>query len=223
MITAGASGLRFSGNRITHVTLTTGDVIDADHVVLAMGPWSTEAAHWLAPTPAPQILFRIGCIKAHSVVLRPADPTTADALFTSYEDEDGNHSDPEVYPRPDGTVYICGSSETVPLPADASLVVPRAGACEKLITFAGHVSTKLLNASVVAKQACFLPTSPDGLPLVGRVPGMSGVCLATGHSCWGILNGPVTGLVIAEIIATGHCDAYGAEAVDPQRLVSDDE
>ena len=30
----------------------------------------------------------------------------------------GRHADPEVYPRPDGSVYICGEGESVPLPDD---------------------------------------------------------------------------------------------------------
>lgn len=30
--------------------------------------------------------------------------------------------DPEVYPRPDGTVYVCGEGQDVPLPPSASEV-----------------------------------------------------------------------------------------------------
>src|SRR5437773_7643630 len=37
--------------------------------------------------------------------------------------------------------------------------------------------------------------------LIGRVPGVSGAYIATGHSVWGILNAPATGEAMAELIA----------------------
>lgn len=72
-------------------------------------------------------------------------------------------------------------------------------------------------------QACYLPTTPDGLPLIGEVPGLSGVFLATGHSCWGILNGPATGLMVSEMILDGKVLCLPSEGVDilsPARLAS---
>jgi len=40
-------------------------------------------------------------------------------------------------------------------------------------------------------QACCLPVSPDGAPLIGWLPGTAeSVAIATGHGCWGILMGP---------------------------------
>ena len=47
-------------------------------------------------------------------------------------------------------------------------------------------------AELLAGQACFLPCTDDGLPLIGRVPGLEGAYVATGHSCWGEALG-VTG------------------------------
>ena len=39
-----------------------------------------------------------------------------------------------------------------------------------------------------------------------------------GHSCWGILNGPATGLVMAELIAEGKASSVDIRRLDPQRL-----
>ena len=36
-----------------------------------------------------------------------------------------SHADPEVYPRPDGSVYICGEAESVDLPDDPADIKPR--------------------------------------------------------------------------------------------------
>lgn len=42
--------------------------------------------------------------------------------------------------------------------------------------------------------------------------------LSAGHSCWGILNGPATGLVMAELIAEGKASSVDIRKLDPQRL-----
>jgi glycine/D-amino acid oxidase-like deaminating enzyme len=55
-------------------------------------------------------------------------------------------------------------------------------------------------AEVLIGQACYLPNSSDGLPLIGEYPGISGLYVGTGHSCWGILNSPATGLMLSELI-----------------------
>lgn len=46
------------------------------------------------------------------------------------------------------------------------------------------------------------PVSVDGLPLIGATR-MPGVYVAGGHGMWGITQGPVTGQLLAEQIATG--------------------
>jgi hypothetical protein len=43
-----------------------------------------------------------------------------------------SHADPEVYPRPDGSVYICGEAESVEVPEDPATIRPRASATASL-------------------------------------------------------------------------------------------
>jgi glycine/D-amino acid oxidase-like deaminating enzyme len=69
---------------------------------------------------------------------------------------------------------------------------------------AGRVSSQLKKeegAEVVAEQACYLPCTTDGLPVIVEMPGVKGCYVATtGHSCWDILNAPATGAALAELI-----------------------
>ncbi len=45
------------------------------------------------------------------------------------------------------------------------------------------MSSALAEGTLEAQQACFLPTSPDGLPILGSIPGMKGAYIASGaHS-----------------------------------------
>ena len=43
------------------------------------------------------------------------------------------------------------------------------------------------------------PVTPDGLPVIGRVPGRDRVILATGHCMLGLSLGPVTGRLVAQL------------------------
>jgi len=114
------------------------------------------------------------------------------------------HGDPEVYPRPDGDAYITG----FPDPATVVTEAPgeeevRPEVVRRLIDATKRTSSELGGVPPHTRQACYLPTTSDGLPVIGEVPGAPGVIVASGHGCWGILNGPATGEAVAEMLAEG--------------------
>ncbi|KAJ9511842.1 hypothetical protein QJQ45_004556 [Haematococcus lacustris] len=171
LMTATVTGLQLgpTDNAVTGVHVTSSSaaggvaqqVLAADAVLLAMGPWTdVAAARWGLPLP------RITGTKYHSVVLQP-DPlqpqATADCLFTQFEYKSGAH--------------------------------------------------------VAAKQACYLPNAPDGIPVIGCVPDHPGVFVATGHTCWGILNAPATGKACAELIAHGQAKTVDLTRFQPNRFM----
>ncbi len=47
------------------------------------------------------------------------------------------------------------------------------------------------------------PLTPDDLPVIGRARALPGVVIATGHGMSGISQGPITGLLVAQLIAGG--------------------
>ncbi len=188
-----------------------GELIEAEHVVIAMGPWSILATPWL---PIPDVYG----LKGHSLIFRyrPAEPC---ALFVEVENNDGSVETPEVVPRMDGTTYICGLSGTEPLPVDPAHIELEEGAADRLRNMATTFSPELGAAEVVAEQACFRPITSDGIPLIGRVSGVEGAYVATGHSVWGMLNGPATGEAMAELIVDGEAKTVDLSAFNPSRLL----
>jgi len=59
----------------------------------------------------------------------------------------------------------------------------------------------------------------DGVPAIGKLPSAPGVYVGTGHSCWGILNGPATGKALAELILDGKQSVVPSlNAFDPARF-----
>ena len=134
-----------------------------------------------------------------------------------YRTADGRAFEPEIIPRPDGDVYVCGMADAQPLPESAEGVKVDDAACDVLARAAGRVSTTLAAARVMRRQACYRPVTADGLPLIGRVPGIAGAYVATGHGPWGMLNGPATGLALAELITKGATSVVDLRPFDPAR------
>ncbi len=191
--------------------LVDGEAIEADAVVIAMGPWSIEAAGWL-PLPA------VFGLKGHSVAFETGGQVPPEALFLEYEEASGAVVSPEIFPRPDGTIYVCAISSESPLPDDPADVAPDPGALERLEALCARLSPALANGPILARQACYRPVTRDGLPLIGPVPGLDNVYVATGHSVWGILNAPATGEAVAELIVEGAARATDLSAFHPGRL-----
>jgi D-amino-acid dehydrogenase len=48
------------------------------------------------------------------------------------------------------------------------------------------------------------PATPDGLPLIGPVPGLDGLFLATGHGMVGVTLAPATGALLAPLVVRGE-------------------
>jgi glycine/D-amino acid oxidase-like deaminating enzyme len=198
------------GQRVTGVRVD-GDALEGDAVVIALGPWSIAAAGWL---PLPPVFG----LKGHSIVFETGSQMPAQALFLEHRAADGGVSSPEVFPRADGTTYVCALSSDSPLPADPAEVECDPGAAERLQAICGELSPVLGRSRVLARQACFRPITRDGLPLIGPVPGRGGAYVATGHSVWGILNAPATGEAMAELILDGAARTLDVAPFDPGRM-----
>jgi glycine/D-amino acid oxidase-like deaminating enzyme len=197
-------------NRVTGVEVD-GGIIEGDVVVIAMGPWSILAAQWL---PLPPVFG----LKGHSLVFDTGDRVPAEAVFLEYQERGGAVLSPELFPRIDGTTYVCGISSEEALPIDPASVAPDPKAIARLEAMCAGLSPVLGSAKILARQACYRPVTRDGLPLIGPVTGIAGAYIATGHSVWGILNAPATGEAIAELIVDGASHTVDIAAFDPGRL-----
>jgi glycine/D-amino acid oxidase-like deaminating enzyme len=168
-------------------------------VIVAMGPW-TGRLNLRLPS--------VTGYKGASVILEADVP--AQAVFSEFISADGDRYSPEIYPRADSEVYVCGVPNDAALPDSADDVTAEDADCDTLLAMAAAHSSVLAGAEEKSRQACFRPVTSDGLPLIGPVPGIPGAYVATGHGAWGILTAPATGEMLAEMILDG-----GARTVDP--------
>ncbi|HEX6774616.1 MAG TPA: FAD-dependent oxidoreductase, partial [Methylomirabilota bacterium] len=75
----------------------------------------------------------------------------------------------------------------------------------------------MADAQVVYQTACLRPLASDGLLLLGRVPVLENVYMATGAARKGIVYGPPMGRAIADLILTGSTK-IALDAFNPGRF-----
>ncbi|EER29972.1 hypothetical protein D8B26_007245 [Coccidioides posadasii str. Silveira] len=193
--------------------------ISATDVVISAGPW-TRSIFPRAPITA---------LRAHSVVIRPTRPVSPYAIFSSItlaaDSASGRPSQtssaPEIYARPDNTVYACGEGDrSVPLPSTTAEVEVDDSRCQTIINSVSVISPELRDGEVLARQACYLPNvAAKGIgPLIGPTD-IKGVYLAAGHTCWGIQNAPGTGKVMSEMIFDGEAKSAHISSLDPRKIL----
>lgn len=203
-------GLRFDGpgGALSAVRIDGADR-PADTVVLALGPWTSQAQRWLA---LPQVF---GTRWASLLLAAELPPQ---AVFSEFLAADGRRGTYRIYPRPGGAVYVTGQPEPDPLPDDPARIVPAEASCAELRRVAGVHASVLSDAPELGRSACYRPLTVDGLPLVGPVPGAPGAYLATAHASWGLLNAPATGRMVAEMILDGASHSLDAAPFALERL-----
>ena len=190
-------------------------VLKATDAVLATGAWTSSVY--------PQVC--VGGARSHSVIFRPRMEFSPNMLFLSIElsQREKCVETPELYPRPDGTVYACEAADPeVPLPKGTSSVEIDTERCKEIHSILAEVSPSIKSSEIVANQACFQPVILHGGkrrklvgPMLGPLDGIGGLFIAAGHDSWGIANGPGTGKVLSELILDGSCKAADVSALQP--------
>ena len=89
-----------------------------------------------------------------------------------------------------------------------------------MVDFVSSISPELAGGTVLKRQACYLPTvsGASGGPLVVET-GVRELFLATGHTCWGIQNGPGTGKIMSEFVFDGRAVSADVRSLDPRRIM----
>ncbi|KAJ5166428.1 uncharacterized protein N7482_005209 [Penicillium canariense] len=209
------------GDTVESVTYTDKEsgeshTIPATDVIVAAGPWTR--------TVLPEV--PIAAMRAHSVVIEPTRPISSYALFTNIEIPANFNpakksrptvAAPEIYTRPDDTIYACGEGDkTVPLPKSSADVEVDPERCQEIIDQVSSISDELRDGKIRTRQACYLPNCTNGGgPLVGLTH-TKGLYLAAGHTCWGIQNGPGTGKLMSEFVFDGQAKSAKIGSLDPR-------
>jgi D-amino-acid dehydrogenase len=75
-----------------------------------------------------------------------------------------------------------------------------AGGVQEVLAEALRVAPGLAQAEIQEIRVGLRPRTVDGLPIIGPVPGIENIYLATGHGPTGLQLGPYTGKLVAEMM-----------------------
>jgi glycine oxidase len=81
-----------------------------------------------------------------------------------------------------------------------------AGGVLDLLRAATDLVPELAGYELAEASVGHRPTTPDNAPVLGRLPGRPDVVVASGHFRHGVVLAPVTGDLIAGLVATGEAD-----------------
>lgn len=192
-----ATGIEHHGGRVNAVTFADGR-IKAGAVIVAMGPWSQLIADWCG-TELP-----VQPLKGQILRLRHEGPAFDVAL--NYR---GNYVDT----KPDGLAWTGSTEEEAGFDAETT-----PAAQDIIWQNAVQMAPELRKAELVKQTACLRPVTPDGIPVVDRLPGWDNLYVATGAGRKGILWSTGMCDIIANMVMQGDAEVAGAEHLKADRF-----
>jgi glycine oxidase len=177
-----AVALLRQGERVVGVR-SPNDTVQAETVIIANGAWSADLLRPLGLT------VPVRPMRGQMLAVRTVPRLVNEVIY-------GHHM--YVVPRPDGETLIGATVEDIGFRKEVTLE-----GLEELVQAGRRITPGLMQAPVVRTWAGLRPGSPDGLPLVGPVDRIPGLLLAVGHYRNGILLGPMTGLLVKQLLADG--------------------
>ena len=163
--------------------------LDADQVVVTLGPWAPDLLEPLG------IKLPLGIKRGYH---RHFQAQGNASLSRPVLDADGGYC---ITPMEQGLRITTGaeiaSRDAPHTPVQFDLVLPNA---RELFPLGERADDK----TWMGARPCF----PDSRPVIDRAPGQKGLWLAFGHAHWGLTLGPATGRLLADMMTGGtpFCD-----------------
>jgi D-amino-acid dehydrogenase len=177
-----------------------GDTVHADTVVIAGGAWTRRLGDQLG------VQLPVGPVRGQIAHLGVADHDTAS--WPIVQQVYGHY----MVPWADQRVAVGATVEDAGFAPDVT-----AGGVNEIMREALRVMPGLASATVREVRVGLRPTSIDDAPLLGRLPGVAHVAVATGHGANGLLLGPISGALIADLVL-GNPTEIDLEPFSPTRF-----
>jgi len=186
-----AVGFRHKGSRATSVTLATGTEVEADVVVIAMGPWSKRGTSWLGKE-IPIRINREQCLRVQVPERLPPYALRGPKIG--------------IIPKVNGEV-IMGISGAKDLQTEYEVAQITEEVKSEILEAAIELLPRLKEAKLIEHRGDLESWSPppNGVePIIGRLPEWDNVYIATGFGTEGIMMSLGAGQVMAELIIGGN-------------------
>jgi glycine oxidase len=191
-----------SGERVLGAVLDNGELVAAEHVVIAAGAWSGALGGVAAHAGIPVRPVR-------GQLLRLRDPAGPGLLSTVVRYEGGY-----IVPRADGR-YVLGAT----VEERGFDVEPDVGGIYELLRDAHELVPGVGELKIEELSVGLRPGTPDNAPVLGR-GAADGLIWATGHYRNGILLAPLTAQLVTQLLVGEQADGELLRACSPERFVA---
>ena len=217
-----AQGVMIENGKISGVKVN-GSIIPCSKLCVCAGPWSGPMIYdWF------KISIPMDGIKSTSLVYNNMLEIKNEP-FALFCDDDVYETHLELYPRPNGDLYICGIGGSDYVRGDrlreggdcasADLILADPKRIEAARNSFKSMSSLGEKYSPDITQACMRPCTSDSLPAMGKL-NIEGAYVSTGHNCWGILWSSISGLAMSELIVDGQSKEIDLLPFDPCRFMA---
>ena len=204
IVTGSAEAIHETGGAVEVIvngeTLTT---LTAGAAILAGGAWSGALVESLGVREGVEVGLRLPVFPQRGQILHLRLPGRETAHWPIVV---GFHSH-YLLTFPQDRV-VAGATRESDAGFDARMT---AGGVREALDEALRVAPGLTDATLDEVRVGLRPASPDGLPLLGRMPGYERLYVATGHGASGLQLGPYSGALVADL-ALGQSSAPALDA-----------
>ena len=170
--------LKIEKNKVVGVITQSGH-FHAEHTIIAAGAWSGISRHWTSE------LIPIRPIKGQRILIRKSGFVPKNWIQS-------------LVPQKDGTILSAATREEGIFNNTVT-----GDAISQMVASAKEIFPILGDAEFISASAGVRPGTPDGMPILGPIPHLSGVSIASGHDHVGIMSSPATAKIMAEYVTTG--------------------
>ena len=203
----------------------------AGAVVVAAGPWTGAL---IEPTGAWNPIRPVWGVVVETLLANPPrhvmEEAEMDEALGSGDPSNARDSTTATDERPEFSLITAAGASAVGSTFLETEPDPPAWT-ERLLAHATTFVPGIIDAPIREVRACARPMSRDGRPIVGAIPWIEGLFVASGHGPWGISTGPASARQVANLVLGGDVEidaafspgrfarpvAAGARA--PQRIV----
>lgn len=188
-------------------------VYEAEHLVIAAGPWANETLQGILPLKVTrQVMAWIQPVGGIEHFLPGRFP-----VFLSESPDDGRpgYGFPAVDGNAGGVKAAIHGSDVECTPETVDRVIHEVDTAEVIRRLSPRFPA--LNGEILKAQTCLYTMTPDEHFVIGRHPQFSSVSIACGFSGHGFKFAPVVGEILADL-ATRGATSHPIEIFSPARL-----
>jgi D-amino-acid dehydrogenase len=169
---------------LVSVQIADGTTVDSGPVVIAAGAWSTPLLALVG--------IDLPIVAQRGQLIRLGWPNAASETWPIVELPTHHY----LIGFPDGRV-VCGATREDDSAFSAD---PTPSGLRELLSVALEIAPALGASPLLEVRAGLRPLSPDGLPLIGPIPGVANGWICAGHGPLGLTLGPYSGELLADLI-----------------------